>query len=485
MSKLLELAQCLKECSTNLEGKCAGVEASELSSEFFSTIEGVIGKLQGVARLGGGNTYVFLEAFDKFMAGDLNNYMQSSSALGGEIQTHSELVKKSFQAQRDFLKVVAECKAPSQDVLVKLIQPTSEAISEVIDFKDKNRASKKFNFLSAVAEGIGSLGWVTIMKNPENFARDMAGAAEFYTNRILKDKVPEEKDWTLKLKAMFKGLQKYIIEFFSAGLQWNVQGKDPASAIGSAPAPGPPPPPPVQAPAPGAAPPAGGSESRSALFDEIRKGTAISSGLKHVDDTMKTHKNPNLRSQAPKASSQSPKPYKAPTAKVTSAVKAPVTKKPPVLELLGGKKWVVEYQENNKELKIEPEMKHTIYVFKCTNSVLQVKGKVNSITLDGCKKFALVFDDAVSSLDFINCQSMQAQVTGHVPTINIDKTDGCMVYLSEKSLSTQIITAKSSEMNVLVPKGDAGDYTEYPVPEQFISTYNGKKLVTELHDQVA
>ena len=44
-----------------------------------------------------------------------------------------------------------------------------------------------------------------------------------------------------------------------------------------------------------------------------------------------------------------------------------------------------------------------------------------------------------------------SQVTGKVPIVNIDKTDGCMLYLSQKSLDTQVVTAKSSEMNVMVP----------------------------------
>ena len=43
------------------------------------------------------------------------------------------------------------------------------------------------------------------------------------------------------------------------------------------------------------------------------------------------------------------------------------------------------------------------------------------------------------------------QVLGKVPTINIDKTDGCMMYLSKHSLSTEMVSAKSSEMNVLIP----------------------------------
>ena len=41
-----------------------------------------------------------------------------------------------------------------------------------------------------------------------------------------------------------------------------------------------------------------------------------------------------------------------------------------------------------------------------------------------------------------------------MPTISIDKTDGCQMFLSKDSLGTEIITAKSSEMNVMIPDGD-------------------------------
>ena len=50
-----------------------------------------------------------------------------------------------------------------------------------------------------------------------------------------------------------------------------------------------------------------------------------------------------------------------------------------------------------------------------------------------------------------------AQITGNVPTISIDKVDGIMVYLSKDCLDSQIISAKSSEMNILVPQED-GDF---------------------------
>lgn len=52
---------------------------------------------------------------------------------------------------------------------------------------------------------------------------------------------------------------------------------------------------------------------------------------------------------------------------------------------------------------------------------------------------------------------MYSQVLGKVPTISIDKTDGCQMYLSPESLNVEIVSSKSSEMNVLVPQGN-GDF---------------------------
>lgn len=51
---------------------------------------------------------------------------------------------------------------------------------------------------------------------------------------------------------------------------------------------------------------------------------------------------------------------------------------------------------------------------------------------------------------------------GKVPIISINKTDGCHVYLSRESLNCDIISAKSSEMNILVPKDD-GDFVSIHV----------------------
>lgn len=45
-----------------------------------------------------------------------------------------------------------------------------------------------------------------------------------------------------------------------------------------------------------------------------------------------------------------------------------------------------------------------------------------------------------------------------VPTIIIDKTDGCQMYLNKDSLNVEIVSSKSSEMNVMLPTASGDDY---------------------------
>ena len=47
-------------------------------------------------------------------------------------------------------------------------------------------------------------------------------------------------------------------------------------------------------------------------------------------------------------------------------------------------------------------------------------------------------------------------VQGTAPSISVDNTTGCQLYLSKSSLDACITTAKSSEINVLVP-GESED----------------------------
>ncbi|KAJ7406281.1 hypothetical protein WISP_134713 [Willisornis vidua] len=221
-----------------------------------------------------------------------------------------------------------------------------------------------------------------------------------------------------------------------------------------------------------------GTASRSALFAQLNQGEAITKGLRHVSDDQKTHKNPSLRAQGPSVRS----PTKSHTPSPTSPKNSPQQSHAPVLEL-EGKKWRVEYQEDKNDLVINnTELKQVAYIFKCNKSTLQIKGKINSITIDNCKKFGLVFDNVVGIVEVINSRDIQIQVMGKVPTISINKTEGCHIYLSEESLDCEIVSAKSSEMNILIPQD--GDYANSsmsrPLPDTHVPTTGREFLIPSL-----
>lgn len=60
----------------------------------------------------------------------------------------------------------------------------------------------------------------------------------------------------------------------------------------------------------------------------------------------------------------------------------------------------------------------------------------------------------------------------------VDKTDGYQLYLSKECMDLELLSAKSSEMNILA-LNSAGEYYEMPVSEQFKTSIKAGKLHTE------
>uniref|UniRef100_A0A7N8YGB8 Cyclase associated actin cytoskeleton regulatory protein 2 n=1 Tax=Mastacembelus armatus TaxID=205130 RepID=A0A7N8YGB8_9TELE len=391
----------------------------------------------------------------------------------------------NFPSSGAFLPLLPNSSLPLlQTELRDLLKPISDHIQEIQSFRERNRGSSLFNHLSAISESIPALGWVAVSQKPGPYVKEMNDAATFYTNRVLKDYKETDRrhvDWVRSYLSIWTEMQSFIKQHHTTGLVWSKIGPiappslfDPPTSPSATCPPPPPPPPPGPPPVftdDDSRPQAGSTAAQhSALFAQLNQGTDITKGLKHVSDKQKTHKNPNRRSKETPIKTKSPGAVNSP--------RAAVQNRPPLLEL-EGKKWRVENFEQKHDLVIEEtELKQVVYVFSCNNSTLQVKGKINSIIIDNCKKLGLVFENVVGIVEIINSKAIQLQVLGTVPTISINKTEGCQVYLSKDSLSCDIVSAKSSEMNILIPVGD-DDYREFPVPEQFKTVWDGSKLVTE------
>ena len=207
----------------------------------------------------------------------------------------------------------------------------------------------------------------------------------------------------------------------------------------------------------------------SALFAEINSlGEAgARSGLK------KGIRGP-VNEAAP-AVTPAPKPAAAPVAKKSLAKGEPICE-------LQGKKWTVENQTDNRAIEINCEsMRHTVYVYRCEKSTVIVKGKVNSISIDNCKKVDLVFEDALSQVEIVNSDSIKVQCTGKAPSVTIAGCQSVTYFMSKESVeNAMVITSKSAAINLVRPHpDDEDDIVETPIPEQFCTTFKEGAFVTE------
>lgn len=72
----------------------------------------------------------------------------------------------------------------------------------VTNIKESNRGSDVFNNLSAVAEGVMVLAWVTVDNKPFKHVEESLGSAQFFGNRVLK----ENKDKYVTFTTMIRSL---------------------------------------------------------------------------------------------------------------------------------------------------------------------------------------------------------------------------------------------------------------------------------------
>jgi len=421
---------------------------------------------------GDGSDSVAVAEYEELISEFIQPYVQDSAKLAPELKEQADLVLQAVNAQKQFIGTAAASKKPDQARFMDLLKPTSSIMEKIVALRESNRKSQYSNQLAAVAEGISALAWVTVEKTPGPYVKESKGSSQFWSNKILtanKEKKDQTQlDWVAHWDGFLTKLgEAYIKKNHTTGLTWNPKGGEAsASATAAAPASAP------KAAAASAPASAGSAVPKPDLFAALSKGEGVTSGLKKVTNDMKTKNRPD---------SEKSSVVKAIEPKSTrDESKATKVKKPAKFELQGNK-WVIENQSNNRELVIsETEPKQTVYIFGCDNSTVQIKGKVNAITVDGCKKTAVVFENAIATFEVVNSQGIEVQILGKVPSLFVDKTDGIQLYLSKDCLASEIIASKSSAVNVHIPGPNQGDDpTELPVPEQFKTTIVNGRLLTQ------
>ncbi|TKA77810.1 hypothetical protein B0A55_04589 [Friedmanniomyces simplex] len=476
---------------------------------------------------------------DELMETDVKAFVEASKPLDPVLEEQAQFVAKAFADQRRFVLVSTRAKKPdmqSPDMFNVLLKDLQQDMGSVGDVKDSNRGSPLKEQLAMVAEGIGALQWLLMDGKPADYVGETIGGAQMYGNRVLtkyKEKDQTQVKFVQSYYGLLKALAAYITKHYSRGLTWNNNGIDAFQAHrdidnntpatnGAPPAPPPPsngapPPPPPPLPnfdnIPGAPPPppppAGGAPKAaggdiSAVFEQLNRGESVTSGLKRVDKSQMTHKNPSLRaagiipetsrSKSPGAGPDiKPKPpsmrQNSTASTVTraspsaAAATAAAKEKPAPKKELDGNKWLIEnFDSPSQPIEVEVALTQSLLISRCKNTTILLKGKANAISIDNCPRLQLLVDTLVSSVDVIKSPNFAVQITGAVPTVLLDQVDGGSIYLGKESLATEVFTSKCSSINVVLPpeNEEEGDSREVPLPEQMRTVVRGGKLVSEI-----
>ncbi|GFR30967.1 adenylyl cyclase-associated protein [Trichonephila clavata] len=392
--------------------------------------------------------------FEQLLNTSLQNFINASEAIGGPLVSLAGKVKEAFLKNREIIQFGLRNAQPPMDS--ERMKAYANGIREIVETRENPKDSSFSNHFATVREAILALGWINVKPAPTQYIKDAREAGEYYANRVLSNNKGNQlhRNWVTSWNELLTDLQKYVSANFLTGFTWGC-----GDAIGAA-FPPPPPPPPATFLADVPTQDDGG---RQALLNELNQGSSITQHLKPVkrdrnDPT--PHAPPVVQGKAP------------PIAK-------PEVTRPPKFNL-EGRKWVVEYQKNQHQLRIEnDDMSQSLAMFKCENVSLQVVSKVNNVVIDTCKGSYVVLNGVISSVEIIRCNRLEVRLHGNVPLINMDNCDSVQVFVSNESRSVEVITSKSTSCNVCLLEDD-GEYKELPVPEQIKTTVSGNKLVSSV-----
>lgn len=416
--------------------------------------------------------------FEAFLKDKVDPFVASSNAIGDAAAKLGDIVNRAFQENLKFIKLAGKHKKPAMPGLQELIKPFSAIAKEANDMND--RQSPFANHIKFVSEGLPALQWVIIPTMPHELVGSYMEAAEFYANKVrveFRTKDPRHVEMCNTFKQALVALAAFVKKNYKTGLEWNPRGSD-APTGGSSESKA------AEAPKKAAAAAGAGSGSGSgagagrpnpmggglsAVFSQIKsidQSKGKTEGLRHVTKDMKSKGAPaKVPAVAPKRTSRAP----------VGPTGTPSTK-------LVQKRWLVENYGPGEPVTLSDgiDKEREVYITGCVGATIIIEGKAKAMTIDGCTNTQVVFDSLLSSCEVVNSKKVKVQAKGSCKAFAVDKTDGIVIYLSFDSRDAQIVTAKSSEMNVSFPDSaaDDADWIELPIPEQFVSTIGADNKVT-------
>lgn len=132
-----------------------------------------------------------IEAFDAMVDTELKTWLELSGMLGEVIEGQSKAVQQAFAAQRQYIYIATKAKKPDDRTIMELLKDLQASMEKTDEFKQQNREAALKDPLTMVADGVGSLGWITISSGssmkPHEHIKELFGGAQMAGNKVLKE----------------------------------------------------------------------------------------------------------------------------------------------------------------------------------------------------------------------------------------------------------------------------------------------------------
>lgn len=180
------------------------------------------------------NDYVF--AFNELITGPLEAFVKASNSVGDDVARQATSFANAWKAEADFLKKAISMDKPSD--VSGMLSNISQHMEDVrLVTENADRHGPLTQHLNAVSESMAALGWVAVDEKATAFVGDMAGAGQFYIDKVKmgarRSGNPElHRDWAKRLETLWNDLKAYVKEHHTQKLVWNPPRK-PKAAVRS------------------------------------------------------------------------------------------------------------------------------------------------------------------------------------------------------------------------------------------------------------
>ena len=428
------------------------MEAKQLL-EVVSRLEAVASKLEkcGVAAPAAADAgeesedYPEVQAYDEAFKPAIDQMLESAKAIDGELVEMTQLVANLVLAIRRLVVVGCRCSKPDNNAQFAVI---AELSNQGLEWCDKHFRTKHVNHLKAVHEAMTLFTYPTIGASAEQYAVDMTGSVQCYTNKLLMEyrgKDENQTKWAQGLVKACKAIPTFVNDYEKGGFKFNARGPKATPEMfkldagkGAA----------AAAPAPAAAPAAAPAPAPAPKKEEpaAPKGPAGKAALLGA----------KLAGIGPKA--------------------APKT---PSVKRIGQSSQVqAEYYTSGSPSFDEVQLKHEdiVNIFQCKNSEITIPSKVKAISILNCERCIISPNDVIGTLELNGVKKTKIYIEGTVKTITCDKCDSLEIYLNPQSCGLQLISSLSTGINLEYPDpNEEGNYIEHAVPEQIKVQFNADR----------